>query len=316
MAKSRRRTRRPPPREERKEHRRNATIWLATLSTVVGIATGMFTLRDQVFPRESGSAQAVSTSAYQQQVGQVCDELNTDDSRRARELKTIRKQLRRAKTTTVQRNALLDGQRRTIARSGHALASFTSLETPASLRGTGSSTRAAWNRNLTRLRTYAERLDRVATRAQLVSAIGYLSSLRTPLAEDGVKLMSGLRRLGGANCDLRTPISTPTFPLPPLHTSKRAEKEVASTGGAATSSAAANGAASQTKGGAGGSAQDSSAGGSSAGAGTNTPGTVGGGAVPQGGTATGGTHGGSAVPGGRMGGSTHTPGTIGAGEGP
>ena len=310
MAKSRRRPRRPPPPpEERKEHRRNATIWLATLSTVVGIATGMFSLRDQVFPRESGSAQAVSTSAYQQQVGRVCDELNTDDSRRARELKTIRKQLRRAKTTTAQRNALLDGQRRTIARSSHALASFTSLETPKPLRSTGSETRAAWNRNLTRLQTYAERLDRVVTRAQLVSAIGYLSSLRTPLAQDGVKLMAGLGRLGGAHCDLRTPISTPTFPLPPLHTSEPAKKEVASTGGAAAS-----GAAAQTQSRAGANAQNSSTGGTSGGtgAGTGTPGTIGG-APPRHGTGTGGTSGGTIVP---RGGSTGTPGTTGGGIGP
>jgi hypothetical protein len=194
----------------------------------------MFTLRDQVFPRESGSAQAVSTPAYQQQVGRVCDELNTDDSRRARELKTIRKRLRRAKTTTDQRNALLDGQRRTIARSSHALASFTALESPKPLRATGSKTRAAWHRNLTRLETYAERLDRVGTRPELVAAIGYLSSLRTPLAQDGVKLMAG-RRLGGANCDLRTPISTPTFRLPPLRESESARKDVAITRGAAAS---------------------------------------------------------------------------------
>ena len=306
MAKSRRRMRRPPPREERKEHRRNATIWLATLSTVVGIATGMFTLRDQVFPRESGSAQAVSTPAYQQQVGRVCDELNTDDSRRARELKTIRKRLRTAKTTTTQRNALLDGQRWTIARSGHALASFTALETPTSLRGTGSDTRAAWNRNLTRLRTYAERLDRVETRAQLVAAIGHLSSLRTPLAQDGVKLMAGLRRLGGANCDLRTPISTPTFPLPPLRKSERPERELAGTGGAAAS-----GAAAQTQSGAGGNAQNSSTGGTSGGASasTGTPGTIGG--APPPGTGTGGTSGGTVT-----GGTTGTPGTTGGGGGP
>ena len=133
MAKSRRRARTEAPKapaEPKQPRRHHAAIWLATLSTVVGIATGMFTLRDQVFPRESGSAQAVSVSAYQQQVGGVCDDVNTDDSRRARQVKTIHKQLVRAKTTTAQRNALLDGQRQTIARSGDALASFTALEPP------------------------------------------------------------------------------------------------------------------------------------------------------------------------------------------
>jgi hypothetical protein len=272
----------------------------------------MFTLRDQVFPRESGSAQAVSSPAYQQQVGRVCDELNTDDSRRARELKGIRKQLRRAKTTTVQRNALLDGQRRTIARSSHALASFTALESPKPLRTTGRATRAAWNRNLTRLETYAERLDRVGTRAQLVAAIGYLSSLRTPLAQDGVKLMAGLQRLGGAHCDLRTPISTPTFPLPPLRKTERPERQLAGTGGAAAS-----GAGAQTQSGAGGNAQNSRTGGTSGGtgAGTGTPGTTGA-PTPLPSTGTGGTKGHTNAPGDPLGGSTHTPGTTGPGGAP
>ena len=310
MAKGRRRTRKPAPQAgaEPKEHRRHAAIWLATLSTVVGIATGMFTLRDQVFPRESGSAQAVSTVAYQQQVGRVCDELNTDDSRRARQLKSIRKQLRQANTTTAQRNALLDGQRRTIARSGHALASFTSLETPKPLRATDRTTEAAWTRNLTRLQTYAERLDRVETRAQLVSAVGYLSGLRTPLAQDGVKLMSGLRRLGGANCDLRTPISTPTFPLPPLHRSEPVE-EVASTG-AGSGSGETSGATAQAGATGSGATEGSGAAGTSGGgASTGTPGTIGSGAAPTlGGTGTAGTTGG--------GGSTGSPGTLGGGGAP
>ena len=174
MAKSRRRARTEAPKapaEPKQPRRHHAAIWLATLSTVVGIATGMFTLRDQVFPRESGSAQAVSVSAFQQQVGAVCDDLNTDDRRRARQIKTIHKQLTRAKTTTAQRNALLDGQRQTIARSGDALASFTALETPKTLLATDRAVKAAWKRNLTRLRSYAERLDRAATRPELVAAL-------------------------------------------------------------------------------------------------------------------------------------------------
>ena len=307
MAKGRRRTRKPAPQAgaEPKQHGRHAAIWLATLSTVVGIATGMFTLRDQVFPRESGSAQAVSTVAYQQQVGRVCDELNSDDSRRARQLKTIRKQLRQAETTTAQRNALLDGQRKTIARSGHALASLTSLETPKPLRATDRATEAAWTRNLTRLQTYAERLDRVETRAQLVSAVAYLSSLRTPLAQDGVKLMSGLRRLGGANCDLRTPISTPTFPLPPLHRSEPVQ-EVASTGAGSGSGEVAGATAQSGATGSGATEGSGTAGISGGGAGTGTPGTIGG--APPGGTGTAGTTGGGV--------SAGSPGTLGGGGAP
>src|SRR5918992_1019644 len=86
---------------------RRAGIWLATMSTVVGLATGMFTLRDQVFPREAGTARAVSAPAYQHEIGRVCDEVNANDRRRVREDRTIKRTLRRARTTMAQRNALL-----------------------------------------------------------------------------------------------------------------------------------------------------------------------------------------------------------------
>jgi hypothetical protein len=198
---------------------RRAGIWLATLSTVVGVATGMFTLRDHVFPNESGSAAALSRPAYEQEVGRVCDQLNDDDSQRAREAKTIRRKLPRAKTPLAQRNLLLDGQRRTIARSGHALATFSALATPDDLRAARRTTAQAWNVNLERLRAYALRLDRAGTRAELIAAIDYLSDLRPQLAETGVTLMAGLRRLGGSTCDIRTPITTPAFTLPALHRS-------------------------------------------------------------------------------------------------
>ncbi len=311
MAKSRRRARTEAPKapaEPKQPRRHHAAIWLATLSTVVGIATGMFTLRDQVFPRESGSAQAVSVSAYQQQVGGVCDDVNTDDSRRARHVKTIHKQLVRAKTTTAQRNALLHGQRQTNARSADALATFTALDPPKALRRTDRAVTAAWKRNLARQNDYAHRLDVAATRAQLEAAIKYLSGLRTPLVDDGVKMMSGLRRLGGANCDLRTPINTKTFPLPPLnrpvHVDRNTETaggqaagEVAGASASGTGSAGVTGASSPPKGGSTGTAGTAGGGGS-----TSTPGSTGGGALPHWGTA--GGSGGSTSPGTGTGGNT------------
>ena len=64
MSARRRNPRRPRSRDRDGLIRRPA-VWLATLSTVVGIATGMFTLRDQVFPRASGTAVAASEDAYQ-----------------------------------------------------------------------------------------------------------------------------------------------------------------------------------------------------------------------------------------------------------
>jgi hypothetical protein len=289
----------PQESAEPKERRHHPGIWLATLSTVVGVATGMFTLRDQVFPRESGSAQAVSASAFQQQVGGVCDDLNTDDRRRARQVKTIHRRLRTARTTISQRNALLDGQRQTIARSGDALAAFAAIETPKNLRATRRGVKAAWTRNLGRLQSYAERLDRVETRADLAAAIRYLSSLRTPVARDGVALMAGLRRLGGANCDLRTPINTKTFPLPPLKTTRASSASSKTSGTTATSSGA------SASGSGSGSAEP--AGGES----TGTPGTIVG-ESPKGGDGTTG----ATDDAGSGSGSTGTPGDTGGGGGP
>ena len=152
----------------------------------------------------------MSVSAYQQQVGRVCDDVNPDDSRRARQVKTIHKQLARAKTTTAQRNALLDGQRQTIARSGDALASFAALEPPKDLRATDRAVKAAWNRNLARLAATPSAWTAPARGPSSWRRVGYLATLRRR-CRDGVELMAGLRRLGGANCDLRTPINTKTF---------------------------------------------------------------------------------------------------------
>ena len=231
MAKIKRRRRakqaNPAPAEKRTALRRHPAVWLATLSTVVGIATGMFTLRDQVFPREAGTAAAIPVSLYQQRIGGICDELNDNDRARARADGTVEKQLRTAKTTIAQRNALLDGVRRSMVRSGHALAAFAALDTPTNLAATRDRTEAAWNRNLARLRDYALRLDRSATRRQLLAALDHLAALRPLLARDGITLTSNLERLGQANCDLRAPIVTATFTLPalPTHRNRRTDTD-------------------------------------------------------------------------------------------
>lgn len=194
-----------------------AKIWLATVSTVVGVATGMFSLRDQVFPSEAGSAGAMSTSAYEQHVGRICDEVNANDRLRAHEDSKLRSGLVGAKTTLAQRNALLDPVRRTMARDGHALAAFSGLEPPKALAPVRRDTQLAWNRNLARVRDYAVRLDRAGTRPELLAAVDHLSTLRPLLAADGVRLASGLQRLGGSECDLRAPTVTQVITLPYGH---------------------------------------------------------------------------------------------------
>ncbi len=71
-------------------------VWLATLSTVVGIATGMFTLRDQIIPPESGSAQA-ALGDYQASIGEICLAMNDADSAGAQEARSLARRLPRAR---------------------------------------------------------------------------------------------------------------------------------------------------------------------------------------------------------------------------
>lgn len=210
-----------------------AKIWLATISTVVGVATGMFSLRDQVFPSEAGSAGAMSTSAYEEHVGRICDEVNANDRLRAHEDSKIRVGLPRAQTTIDQRNLLLDAARRTIARDGHALAAFTGLAGPKALASVRHDTETAWNRNLVRVRDYALRLDSAGTRPQLVAVLVHLSTLRPLLAADGVRFASGLKHLGAAECDLRAPVVTATITLPALRGHEPLSPKSANTPGAA-----------------------------------------------------------------------------------
>ena len=201
--------------------RRYPAVWLATISTVVGLATGMFTLRDQIFPREAGTAAAVSTPAFQQSVGEVCDELNTNDKARAREDRATGRQLKHARATVGQRNVLVDGARRITARTEHALAAFKALEPPEPLRGVRRATAAAWDRYVARLRDYALALDEVGTRAQLVGALGQLASAQPAFGRDSDAIRSGLVRLGGASCDLEPRIVTATYTLPPVKGPRR-----------------------------------------------------------------------------------------------
>ena len=340
MPRSKRRTsQRRTPAEERGRHplKGRATVWLATISTVVGVATGMFTLRDQVFPRESGTASAVALPEYQAQVGRVCDELNADDSRRASENRSVERTVERARTTLIQRNAMLDAQRRTIARSSHALSRFTALDPPESLAAVSRSAKAAWDRNLGRLRTYALKLDRAGARPQLLQAVDYLSAQRPKLSDDGVRLMSGLRHLGGTSCDIAAPRITRTFTIPVPAAERSHEKGTRGSGsggatggggprgsgegngGGATGGVSGTGGGSGgTTGGANGTSQSGNTGGTTGGGGSG--GVDGAGVGGNAGGTTGGTTGGvtgGGGGGGGGGGATNggTGGTTGAGGG-
>jgi hypothetical protein len=193
---------------------RSPGVALATLSTVVGVATGMFTLRDEVFPAESGTAGALDVNAYRADVGEICDEVNLAENARRRDDRRLGSALRAARSTLAQRDALLDAARKSAARSSHAFSGFAALSAPRADAATDRSTTEAWKRNLARLRAYIERLDRTTDYADLLAAVDRLSRDRSGLARDGLVVNTGLKHLGANRCVIDPPVVTRTITLP------------------------------------------------------------------------------------------------------
>ena len=204
----------PPSRTAPRLSRRSA-IWLGTLSAALAIAAGMFTLRDQVFPGQSGNAQATSVPEYQQAVGDICGDVNAAERARYLDSRGLREKLKRAHTTLAQRNAVLDSVRRSLASTANEFTRFQGLGIPATLTARHRATAAAWNRNVARIRGYAQRLDAAATRPELLAAIDVLARMRPALGADSVALGAGLIYLGGGRCRLDPPDVERTMTLPP-----------------------------------------------------------------------------------------------------
>jgi hypothetical protein len=193
-------------------------VWLATVSTAVAVATGMFTLRDRIFPPEAGNATA-SIGQYQQSVGDICRELNEADRAGARSARRFAAKLKRARTTLAERNAVLDSRRAVLTRSERGLAHFEGLNVPRALLALQRVTVAAWNRGVERLRDFTRRLDAAASRRSLLAAIQTQPAMRAALDRNRVARSAGLIQLGGGLCRLNAPIVIPTITLPPLRPS-------------------------------------------------------------------------------------------------
>jgi hypothetical protein len=183
------------------------------LSTVVGIATGMFTLRDQVFPHESGTAQAAD---YQTSIGAICLAINEGESARARDARKLGRRLHRVHSIPAQRDALLDSTNRRIAQLVDEISKFSALTPPKGLAAEHRAIRAAWERNLERIRDYAHQLDGARGATQLAAALDVLYRYRLALSRDGLIVRKGISRLGGRHCDLDKPIVTRNVTVPGL----------------------------------------------------------------------------------------------------
>jgi hypothetical protein len=193
---------------------RRSGIWLTTLSTVVAVATGMFTLRDQIFPQQSPDAQA-SVSFYEQSIDDVCSALNDAEKLRGKNERQLARRLRRTDLSTLgQRNALLDSVRQIVENSEHVFADFKGHDAPRMLRAPAHKTVVAWTRIIAVLHGYSERLGVARTRRDLNAAIRTLRGTRTRVAAYRLDRASGLTRLGGGRCKLDPPITSPTMVLP------------------------------------------------------------------------------------------------------
>jgi hypothetical protein len=193
-------------------------VWLTTVSTVAAVAVGMFSIRNQLFPQQAGNAQA-SVDSYQVGLGRICDDLNEADRVRAKSSKRLGAQLSRAGTTTAQRNAVLDSWNLVLDRSQHDLGLFEGLNVPDSLLTRVRGAQAVWTRIVARIQDFAQRLDAVGDRNDLVAAVRTLPSTRTALDREGVALTADLTNLGAGHCKLAEPVPVPTISLPAAPTS-------------------------------------------------------------------------------------------------
>ena len=175
----------------------------------------MFTLRDQVLPQESGSAQA-ALADYQTSVGAVCLLLNEGESARARDARDLARRLRGARSVAAQRDLLLDSTNRRIADLVNEISKFSAITPLTDRAAEHRRIGAAWERNLERIRDYSHRLDGAGSRAQLAAALDVLYRARVPLSRDGLSVRAGISRLGGSHCHLDKPIVTPNVTGPGL----------------------------------------------------------------------------------------------------
>lgn len=164
----------------------------------------------------AASVRAPLHGTYGQRVSEVCDEVNAADRALARDLVALDGRLRRARSTGLQRDALLDGTHHELSRTIHALTTLDALDPPASLSSAHRSTTAAWHRNVGRIRAYAARLDQASDRPQLRAAIRGLARARPRIERDNVRITTGLLRLGEPGCQIDGAAPSKTITLPTL----------------------------------------------------------------------------------------------------
>jgi hypothetical protein len=188
-------------------------LWLTTVSTVVAVATGMFTLRDQIFPSDSSTASA-SPAAFEGSVADICTALNAAEAARPRQTRALMAKLRAARTPTDERNDLLNSWDVSLDVQQTQLAALEGLEAPDGVRHVFQTTKTVWDADLTRIRGFAQRLDSASSSRQLLAAIDTLPAVEGAIGAGKVTTDAGLTRLGGGRCTLQQPADVPVVTLP------------------------------------------------------------------------------------------------------
>jgi hypothetical protein len=189
-----------PPQPPKKRIRWRPSVWLTTLSTVVAVATGMFTLRDQIFSSSGGSADA-SVSGYQLAVGNVCSGLLEADNAAALNDGSLGL-VQKGEVALAQRNAELNTFNSALRNSESLLAQFEGLRVPRRLITLERSAADAWNRIVTGQRAFVERLDAARDTRTLEAANEYLPALDDALDSDDLTRAITLAKLSADRCTL------------------------------------------------------------------------------------------------------------------
>ena len=197
-------------------HRRWAIRRVAVFAAPAAVAVVAATAIVAVAWRGDNGAARAGALGERADVEQICTSLNRADSERAAATVELRLQLRHARTTDAQRDALLNTQRRLLAFSDYDLARLRSVDVPSRLAASHRIAVAAWSRNNQRIQTYVEGLATAATRADLLAAIDALMRSRQAIERDAVTVAAEMLRLGDGQCRLAPPKVTGVVWLPAL----------------------------------------------------------------------------------------------------
>ena len=198
---------------------------LATIATLIGIATGMVALRDAIFPRDSstgapaGAINAgspyVAGSPYAADIGEICDALNVVHERSRSARLALKRKLQAARTTGRQRDLLMNNTEQIITGSSAVFVQFDAAVPPADLEALHRKTTATWNQTLESLREFRRQLSDKQTWGELNALLHRFNDRSSSrLAENAVTVRVGLTRLAHGQCELEPATPVGVFYVP------------------------------------------------------------------------------------------------------